>query len=69
MTSTVKMGEGLYGAFFCLLLIMLLFSEPQEHSHLALFIDEVTKHLILQAGQLDFELLTTWKYREKLGGM
>lgn len=63
----MKLGEGLYGAFFYLLLIMLLFSEPQEESHLSLFVDEVTKHLIFQEGKLNFELLTTWEYTEKLG--
>lgn len=59
----LKMEEGLYGAFFYLLLMLLLCSEPQEHDHSALFIDKVTKHFILQAA------LTTWEYTEKLGSM
>lgn len=63
------MEEGLYGAFSYFPLILLLFSEPQEYDHLALFIDEVTKHFILQAVQLNFEVITTWEHTEKLGSI
>lgn len=67
MTSTLKNRRESYGVFFYLLLILLLFSEPREYSHLSVFFDEVTKHLIFQAGELNCEVLATWEYIEKLG--
>jgi len=55
--------------FFCIVLVMLLLSEPPEQSHLALFVDEVTKHHIFQAKELNIEAQTTREYAEKLGRM
>lgn len=56
----------IYGGFFHLLLIMLLFSDPQKHNHLALLFDEVTKYLILQAGKINFKVLTISEYTERM---